>query len=162
MLLVDMLQKLIHEISEPAQQRKRRRLPQTAKRHLYHMVAPLLHNRDVLRLASAEGHAVYHVEQVLGAYAAGYALTTRLVTVEPSEVAAHINYAGAVIVYHVAAGAHRTAVLIERVEVHDQVKVLFGQTTAGRTACLDRLEWTVIHAAAATRIDKLPHCAAQG
>src|SRR5688500_1099626 len=110
------------------------------------MVAPLLHNRDVLRLATAEGHAVYHVEQVLGPNPAGYALTTRLVAIESPEVAAHIDYAGAVIIYHVAARAHRAAVLIERVEVHDQVKVLFCPTTAGRAARLDCRGGAPVHA----------------
>src|SRR5215208_1846141 len=121
------------------------------------MIAPLLHDRDVLRLAPAEGHAVYHMEQVLGANPAWYALAARLVAVEPSKIAAHIDYACPVIVYHIAAGTHRTPVLIERVEVHDQVEVLFSQATTGRASRLDRLERVTVHAAPAAGIDKLAH-----
>ena len=67
------------------------------------MFIPLLQDRDVFGPAAAEGDAVQDAQQVLGAHAAGHALTARLVAVEPPEVAAHVNYAGAVIVHHVAA-----------------------------------------------------------
>src|SRR3954454_3584330 len=104
-----MLVELVQEVAQATDQRQWRGLPQPAERHLDYMVAPLLHDLYVVRPPASQGYAVDHVQQVLRADAAGHALAARLVAVEAAKVAANLDYACAVVVHHVSAGAHRPA-----------------------------------------------------
>src|SRR5215203_5483393 len=126
-----MLLKLLHEVAQATNQGKRSSLAEATQRHLYDMIAPLLHDLYVFGATVAQRDPICHMQQVLGADTAWYALAARLVPVEAPEVAAHIYDAHTVVVDYIAAGTHSAAVLVQRVEVHNEVEMFFRQAAAG-------------------------------
>ena len=95
---------------------------------------------DRLRRAVAVNDALEDLKHTLGAFTAGGAFAAGFVLGEVHEEPCNLDHAGLVVHDDQAAGADHCADLLEGVEIKRQVKIFFGQTAAGRTADLNRLE----------------------
>ena len=138
--IYDMLYIFVTETLQSTDDRKRCTLTESAQGHALNHVCKLFQLIQIGKLTLTCNDSLQDLKHTFGTLTAGNTFTTALTLCKAHEETRNLYHTGVAVHDNKSAGAYHSACLLHGVEVQGQVKVLLGESTAGRSAYLHSLE----------------------